>query len=646
MRLKIRISRLPVRYKLIVVFLPLVLAVLTGIALFVNSQISEAVKSDFISTTAKETRLVEKYLNSVIDNAARECEYLAKHPLLRRADRSISSYHRINSAVSITPSRNGGIEQRIYELYRHFGETHPRYRYIYMATVHEGYIQYPEGRVLKNYTPSKRPYYLHAMKNPDQVSLTPVYYWPADDIFILSTVSTIRNREGRIIGVQGVDFDLPGVTGMIENISIAETGYLVLIDNKGTILANPARPELNSENIKAMQIEGVESVKDLPAGFSERTVDARERLIHTHISDKTGWYYVGLIERSELKAKYSRISNIIWIITALFMILLVPVTVKAAFYVTSPMKNLMAVMKKMQGGNFAVRARPVTSDEFGELARVYNLMADKVQNSVDTLEKEVEKRTEELRIKNEAIMNDIKIARRIQETVIKTIPHKADLRIDTEYLSMESLGGDVYHVKKRGPSTYTVFIADVSGHGVPAALITTMAMTAFLNRTDEKKTPAQVCEAVNRDIYYLIGDTEYFLTAIYAVIDIEKNTLTYANCGHHPGYIYHKDGDRYEEMQLGGFIIGVKREIKLENHETAFTPGDKLFMFTDGIPEAANNSDEFYTHERLKTVIEKHGRLTGSEFLSILMRDVEKFTGERAPDDDRAFIVVERKSGD
>ncbi|MCP4130043.1 MAG: serine/threonine-protein phosphatase [bacterium] len=243
--------------------------------------------------------------------------------------------------------------------------------------------------------------------------------------------------------------------------------------------------------------------------------------------------------------------------------------------------------------------------------------------------------------RTEQLHQDLEIARKVQECIIRTIPPTPDLEVDSQYMAMKSVGGDVYDIRRIGKSAYSFMIADVSGHGVAAALITTMAKTSFINHSSISRTPLEVCTRVNADIFSLIGDMDHYLTAFYGIFDMDTLTLSYTDCGHLPPFIYRAGSGTIEEMLSdSGFPIGIIGTPHFVNKKIKLQVDDMLFLYTDGITEARDSDDGFYTTERLHAFVKLHGTRAPKDLLAGLVSDLNKFCDSREQSDDRAIVLI------
>ncbi len=283
-----------------------------------------------------------------------------------------------------------------------------------------------------------------------------------------------------------------------------------------------------------------------------------------------------------------------------------------------------------------------------------NIVIEKTQEELkisnEHLEELVKKRTidlnnanEELIKRNEQLLNDLKMAQRVQRSIIPTtesLPKRKELKFGSDYSAMESIGGDLFDVIKIGKNGYGFLIADVSGHGVPAALITTMVKVFFYSHSGLDVSSNRVCKEVNKELLKFIGDLDYYVTAFYGILNIETGLFQYTNAGHHPAIVYRTKTEEIIELDTEGFFIGAIENANYGRGEIIIDEGDKILLFTDGIVEARNKDGEFYEKERLIDFFLKNVNLQPKEFVDKLTKDIDKFCEYQSPSDDRAVLYI------
>lgn len=201
--------------------------------------------SQFISTSQSEIRQVDVGFNSFFQQVKHNVKYLSNAQPVRAIGTGVTDY--LGSKKAMVPLQNGEQEATIYQLYEAFGKTHPELLYVYLGTANGGFLQYPT-EALGGYDPRKRPWYKSAMKTPGKTIITSAYQGQSGGPMV-SVATTIRDENQRISGVQSMDVTLDTLTNIVQDVKLGETGYIILIDNEGTVLADPKNKNNNFKNI-------------------------------------------------------------------------------------------------------------------------------------------------------------------------------------------------------------------------------------------------------------------------------------------------------------------------------------------------------------------------------------------------------------
>jgi serine phosphatase RsbU (regulator of sigma subunit) len=300
--------------------------------------------------------------------------------------------------------------------------------------------------------------------------------------------------------------------------------------------------------------------------------------------------------------------------------------------------------------NFELRSPVESKDEIGNLSKSFNQMADTIQDYSRHLEAKVVKRTQqlnkanrELQMANRKMLEELMMARRVQQGIIphaENLPHTKRLHYATDYTSLESIGGDLYDVINLSNHQCGLLIADVSGHGVPAALITAMVKVSFNNNSNSYTNTGDICYRINKELYELIGDLDYYLTAYYGVIDLETGIFKFTNAGHHPPILYRPSTEELINLDSYGSFIGAFEDVQFNTESIQLMEGDRILLYTDGIVETRNNKGEFY-EKHLADFIKKYSYLSPKEFVDKLIDEVEAFGEGKPLHDDRTVLYVE-----
>lgn len=248
-------------------------------------------------------------------------------------------------------------------------------------------------------------------------------------------------------------------------------------------------------------------------------------------------------------------------------------------------------------------------------------------------------------IAHRKVTQELAEAGRVQHTFIPTqSPEIQDYDISGVLLPARETSGDFYDFIDMGDRKLGVAIADVGDKGAGSALY--MAISRTLIRTyagENKLEPQEVVHNVNRRI---LTDTQrgIFLTLVYGVLDSEKGTFTYVNAGHNPPYLLRKaDGNiTIQSLTKTGTLVGIFEESTWETECSPIQPGEVLVLFTDGITEAQNKSDEFYGSDQLISSLKNNFSTDAETFRNAILEDVQAFTGSTPRLDDITLIVISR----
>ena len=316
---------------------------------------------------------------------------------------------------------------------------------------------------------------------------------------------------------------------------------------------------------------------------------------------------------------------------------------------TKPIIELKMRLQEICCGNYDKR---LNSDkffgEFVNLSESFNQMADTINNYRYNMEQLVLERTEELNKTvaqltetHEQNRRELVMAQKIQSSLIpKVFPETRLLQFSSRYMPMEALGGDLYDVYRISDKVFSVMILDVCGHGVPAALITTMAKMSFSNNTKKYKSPNEIVSHVNQELAEILENSGSFLTAFYAVIDIENEIISYTNAGHNIIYILHKD-KTISCLPSCSPIIGVVKNLEFTSYSEKLHSGDRIILYTDGLIEARNAHGIMFDSHRLLDAIKTHADENIHPFVEELCGCLKEFQNQAPVTDDIALLVID-----
>jgi phosphoserine phosphatase RsbU/P len=241
-----------------------------------------------------------------------------------------------------------------------------------------------------------------------------------------------------------------------------------------------------------------------------------------------------------------------------------------------------------------------------------------------------------------AINKELEIARTIQSSILpQNVPALAGLDIAARYTPMSAVAGDFYDFLVVDERRLGVLVADVTGHGVPAALIASMLKVAFAAQTAHADDPARVLAGLNQA---LCGKfEEHFVTAAYLFADLEKSILRYAAAGHPPLLLFSKKVGSAVELEENGLMLGLFPEATYSFAEFRVASGTRCLLYTDGLLESSSAQQEEFGKSRCKQFLQDNPDLMPAALADRLLDSVAAFSGHasgRAQDDDITILVL------
>jgi serine phosphatase RsbU (regulator of sigma subunit) len=240
------------------------------------------------------------------------------------------------------------------------------------------------------------------------------------------------------------------------------------------------------------------------------------------------------------------------------------------------------------------------------------------------------------------INTELEMAREIQLSILPhTLPNLEGLDIAARFLPMTSVAGDYYDFIAIDDQHLGILIADVSGHGLPSALIASMLQVALTAQVANASEPAKVLSGLNQA---LCGKfTANFVTAAYVYLDLKDNLMRYASAGHPPLLLFRASSGKVTKIIENGLILGMFPEATYETLEIPVEPGDRFVLYTDGILEAANRLQEQYGAERFMRFMENNTSLSADHFADAFLREISCWSQEspeQGQQDDITLLAI------
>ena len=252
---------------------------------------------------------------------------------------------------------------------------------------------------------------------------------------------------------------------------------------------------------------------------------------------------------------------------------------------------------------------------------------------IKNLQNTILEKNQELEKYKANMEKEIYMASRFQKSLI---PKKGriteDVEIDYLYIPAIKIGGDIFDIRPLSKDKIAFFVADVTGHGIVAALIAAILKLSFVQACSNSNSPYDIAQKINKDLLETTTE-EQFVSIFIGIADLNRMELKYVRAGHPEQFL--KTQGRIIELGGDGFLMGITDNLLIQEKTISITSDDTLYLFTDGITEAQNNDGEMFGIERLKSILSKH------DDLGFVLKELKFFTTQF--DDDITLVKIQLK---
>jgi len=307
--------------------------------------------------------------------------------------------------------------------------------------------------------------------------------------------------------------------------------------------------------------------------------------------------------------------------------------------VTAPLTVLRAGAERIGAGDLDHIIHITAHDETGALARDFNAMAARLKTYVRDLQETTAAR--------ERASAELRVATGIQRTMLPEalppFPGADAVDVVARYRPAREVGGDFYNYFLLDDHRIALVVGDVSGKGVPAALVMAMTQTLIRSFAEETASPAEILRRTNR---MLVAETEVgvFVTAFTGIYDTRDGRLVWANAGHLPPVLVAADG-AVRELAGSDLLLGVAEDaaFDIEDRTAALTPGDRLVVFTDGVTEAADTAGRLFDLAGLEATLQGHRGDSLEDLCDAVVTAVLEHQSGRPQTDDITLLAIEAR---
>ena len=423
--------------------------------------------------------------------------------------------------------------------------------------------------------------------------------------------------------------DIEAMKTVLKNQSLVSGEYdsaALLLDTEDALLLRPVGGEAEEIRLKQEELDFLlaRRGRDAFTGRLKWTGDEEAVFVCAPLTDRyclICWSYAALARTSGEFMLYDMIFSNILIFSTLYLL----ISLMVEKIVVQKLREVNRSLARITAGDLEEKVSVRTSLEFAELSDDINRTVDALKGYIDEAERRMEK--------------DLKLASAIQESALPknfSFP-RSEFEIYALMDPAREVGGDFYDFFFLDIDRMALVIADVSGKSVPGAMFMMQSKATIKNAARSGLSPKQILSRVN-DTLCEGNDAEMFVTVWLGIIDLRTGKMRCANAGHEYPILLRAGGSYEVFRDPHGMALAVLEGVPVKEYEMDLNPGDRLFVYTDGIPEAISETEEAYGLERLTDALNGLKDASEEETLRAVLRDVEAFAGRAEQFDDITML--------
>lgn len=424
----------------------------------------------------------------------------------------------------------------------------------------------------------------------------------------------------------------PFVIDFTKNRSVGTNGFVAVCDNQFHIVAETAMGGRDISAIGIIPNEEMSAKKTASEIYKAEIVNEETNYKETYLYVFTfAEEYCVIVAMPQddvmlLRDASAYLSIFMQVLTFAGLFVLLYFLIKKL--VIDNIHKINGTLSKISSGNLNEMVDVRSNVEFASLS-------DDINTTVDALKQYIKEAAAR-------IDKELEYAKQIQLSALpNNFPNESEYEIYAQMIAAKEVGGDFYDFYKLSDNTVAILVADVSGKGIPAAMFMMTAKTIIKDLAERGLSVNEIFTQANAKLCEN-NESGMFVTAWMGILDTTTGKLTYANAGHNPPVLYRNGSFEYLKSRAG-FVLAGMEGIVYRLNELILEKGDRIFLYTDGVTEATNESTELYGEDRLLAFINDNKALSPTELLPALKKDIDQFVGDAPQFDDITMLLFDYK---
>ncbi len=366
------------------------LVAMLALGIVLNRVITNNEHENFIHESVMQSEQVDNSMNLFLQSLVYGIKQVANDPVMR-AGGDITKYMDgtpdASGMIAMDPMGKGGYEANAYGVFQRFGSAHKDWvSVISYGTMDGGYLQYPVINRKKGYDSRARGWFKDTMSSSEDVRITKPFM-TSKGTPTIGLFTVVRDNSNQPLGVLGFNVDLPIITELISDIKIGETGYVVLVDGDGVVIADPKHPEIDFKKLAEVELGEMNTLADAKEGINAVKIDDVKKAAVVYESAKTGYKYITIVDESQLMNPVNSMRTVLAVVLILAMIIVMAATYWLSNSIVKPLVAVQEAASRIAQGDLRDTKLDVNSnDEIGALARSFETMSEKLRGLIQRIQ--------------------------------------------------------------------------------------------------------------------------------------------------------------------------------------------------------------------------------------------------------------------
>ena len=380
---------LSIRFRLLRAITITIISIISFISAVVGYALYKRNTAQFNSFTSQQYSNIRKSIDIFIQNGKNVVTMLASHPAVLGADETIYNYTLEAQKSGRIYTHDGKTEQELVTLFRAVEGSFTEFQDVYMGTRWGGIASSWTGEDELGYDPRQRPWYKQAVEANGDIVITPVYI-ATDNTPVVAVAKAVKDSNGALLGCIGIDINLTDLTSFISSVKIGKTGYCMLIQDDGMILATANHSAFISKNLSDVDA-AFAKITQKKEGSTAITLDGKNREAYIFPLPELGWKLIILVEKNEILSLFYALVRIMVLIGLLMFVIYFTLAIIASRALRRYFARLEAMFAKIAAGDLTDRVTIKRNDEIGRLMTHLNIATEHSHTMLTALKEEADK---------------------------------------------------------------------------------------------------------------------------------------------------------------------------------------------------------------------------------------------------------------